>query len=47
MKTNKSFAELLGVLVGKIIIICVAAIIMTSVVAISVKAIQGLLMWLF
>lgn len=47
-ENNKSaFIDFLGKLVGKIIVICLAAIITTSVVAFSVKALQGLLAWLF
>lgn len=47
MKDNKHIAELLGSFVAKVILICLASIIITGTVALSVKVIQGLLMWLF
>ena len=47
MKNNKQIAEFLGALVGKVIIFCLAAIIITGSIALSVKVIQGLLTWLF
>lgn len=45
--SNKTFAEILGNLVGKIIIVCLAAIITSVVIAISIKIVQGILFWVF
>ena len=47
MERKTDFSSLLGKFIGKIIVICLTAIIVTGVVALSVKAIQGLLLWLF
>lgn len=44
---NKSFGEVLGRLVAKVIIACLAIIIASTVVAVSVKIVQGILTWLF
>ena len=47
MGSNKSFAEAVGGLVGKIILTCIAILIASTVIAVSVKLIQYIIMWLF
>ena len=44
---DKNFIDFLGRLVGKIIVMCLASIIVTGVMAVSAKIIHGLILWLF
>jgi hypothetical protein len=47
MERKTDFYTLLGKFVGKVIVFCITAIITLGVLALSVKAVQGLLLWLF
>ena len=47
MGDNKSFAGILGTLVGKAVIICLAAVITSTIAAVSIKIIKAILTWLF
>lgn len=44
---KSSIGSFMGALTAKVIVICFASLILTGVVALTVKAIQGLLLWLF